>query len=45
MEVPDLRPNIPELPRLPLPDKHNANNNAIPFLVCQYIVEGAQGLP
>jgi hypothetical protein len=29
----------------PHPDKHNANNNAIPFLVCQYIIEGVQDLP
>jgi hypothetical protein len=45
MDVPDLPPNVPELPPLPLPDEHNANNNAIPFLVCQYIFEGVQDLP
>jgi hypothetical protein len=45
MDGPDLPPNIPELPPLPLPDEHNANNNAIPFLVCQYIIEGVQDLP
>jgi hypothetical protein len=45
MDVPDLLPNVPELPPLPLPDEHNANNNAIPFLVRQYIIEGVQDLP
>ena len=45
MDVTDLPPNVPELPPLPLPDKHNANNNAIPFLVRQYIIEGVQDLP
>ena len=45
MDVPDLPPNVPELPPLPFPDEHNANNNAIPFLVCQYIIEGVQDLP
>ena len=45
MDVPNLPPNVPELPPLPLPDEHNANNNAIPFLVCQYIIEGVQDLP
>jgi hypothetical protein len=45
MDIPDLPPNVPELPPLPLPEEHNANNNAIPFLVCQYIIEGVQDLP
>jgi hypothetical protein len=44
MDVPDLPPNVPEL-SLPLPDEHNANNNAILFLVCQYTIEGVQDLP
>jgi hypothetical protein len=45
MGVPDLPLNVPELPPLPLPDGHNANNNAIPFLVRQYIIQGVQDLP
>jgi hypothetical protein len=45
MGIPDLPFNIPELPPLPLSDEHNTNNNAIPFLVCQYIIEGVQDLP
>jgi hypothetical protein len=45
MDVPDLPPNVPEPPPLPLPKEHNANNNAILFLVCQYIIEGVQDLP
>jgi hypothetical protein len=42
MDVPDLLPNVPELPPFPLPD---GNNNAIQFLVCQYIIKGVQDLP
>ncbi len=38
MDVPDLLP-------LPLPDGHDANNNAILFLVWQYDIEGVQDLP
>jgi hypothetical protein len=38
-------PTFLNSPPLPLPDEHNANNNAIPFLVCQYIIEGVQDLP
>jgi hypothetical protein len=44
-DVPDLPPDVPDLPLLPLPDGHNANNRAIPFLVCQYIIKGVQALP
>jgi hypothetical protein len=29
----------------PLPDGHNANNNAVPFLVCQYVIKGVQDFP
>jgi hypothetical protein len=45
MDVPDLPLNIPEPPPLPLSDKHNANKNDIPFLVCQYNIKGVQDLP
>jgi hypothetical protein len=45
MHVPDIPPTVPDLPPLPLADEHNANNNAIPFLVRQYIIEGVQDLP
>ena len=37
--------DIPSLSPLPLPDGHDANNNAIPFLVQQYIIQGVQDLP
>jgi hypothetical protein len=37
--------DVPSLSLLPLPDGHGANNNAIPFLVCQYIIKGVQDLP
>ncbi len=33
--------DVPFLPPLPLPDGYNANNNAVPFLVRRYIIEGA----
>jgi hypothetical protein len=36
---------FPNSPPPPLPDEHNANNDAILFLVCQYIIEGVQDLP
>jgi hypothetical protein len=45
MDIPDLPPDVPDLLPLPLPDGHNTNNNAIPFLVCQYIIKGVQDLP
>jgi hypothetical protein len=45
MGVPDLPLKVPELPALPLPDEHNANNYAILFLVRQYIIKGVQDLP
>jgi hypothetical protein len=35
----------PSLPPLPLPDGHDTNDNAIPFLIRQYIIEGVQDLP
>ncbi len=38
-------PNVPEFPPLPLPDKHNANNNSVPLFFHQYIIEGVQDLP
>jgi hypothetical protein len=37
--------DVPSLPPLPLPDGHDANNNAIPFLVQQYVIEDVQDLP
>ncbi len=37
--------DVPSLPPLPLPDGHVANNNAIPFLVRQYVIKGVQDLP
>jgi hypothetical protein len=37
--------DVPSLPPLPLPDGHNANDNAIPILVQQYIIKGVQDLP
>jgi hypothetical protein len=36
--------DVPDLPPLPLPDGHNANDNDIPFLVCQYIIKGVEDL-
>jgi hypothetical protein len=44
MDVPDLPPNVPELSPPPLPDEHNANNNSIPFLVCQVVQDLPQEL-
>jgi hypothetical protein len=35
--------DVPDLP--PPPDGHNANNNAIPFLVRQYVIKGVQDFP
>jgi hypothetical protein len=32
-------------PPPPLPDGHDAKNNAVPFLVWQYFIEGVQDLP
>jgi hypothetical protein len=43
--------DVPSLPSLPLPDGHDANDNAIandntvPFLIRQYVIEGVQDLP
>ena len=37
--------DVPDLPPLSLPDGHNVNNNAIPFLVRQNIIKGVQDLP
>ncbi len=37
--------DVPDLPPLPLPDGHDANNNAIPFLIRQYVIKGVQDLP
>jgi hypothetical protein len=43
--------DVPLLPPLPLPEGHSAhnnactNNNAVPFLVGQYFIEGVQDLP
>jgi hypothetical protein len=43
--------DVPSLPPLPLPEGHGANdnaianNNAIPFLVRQYFIEGVHNLP
>jgi hypothetical protein len=37
--------DVPSLPPLPLPDGHDANNNAVPFLVRQYVIMGVQDLP
>jgi hypothetical protein len=37
--------DVPSFPPLPLPDGHNANNNAVPFLVRQYVIMGVQDLP
>jgi hypothetical protein len=45
MDVPDLPPDVPDLLPLPLPEGHNTNNSAIPFLVCQYIIGGVQDMP
>jgi hypothetical protein len=42
--------DVPSLPPLPLPEGHDANynavanNNAIPFLVRQYVIEGVHNL-
>ncbi len=43
--------DVPALPPLSLPDKHDAddnaiaNNNAVPFLVSQYVIDGVHNLP
>jgi hypothetical protein len=37
--------DVPSLPPLPLPYGHNANDNAVPFLVRQYVIKGVQDLP
>ncbi len=37
--------DVPSLPPLSLPDRHNTNNNAVPFLVQQYVIMGVQDLP
>jgi hypothetical protein len=37
--------DVPSLSLLSLPDRHDANNHAIPFLVRQYVIEGVQDLP
>jgi hypothetical protein len=37
--------DVPSLPPLLLPDGHDANNNALPFLVQPYVIKGVQGLP
>ncbi len=37
--------DIPSLPQLPLPDGHDANNNAVPYFIQQYVIKGVQDLP
>jgi hypothetical protein len=43
--------DVPLLPPLPLPEGHGAhdnaitNNNAIPFLIQQYFIEGVSNFP
>ncbi len=37
--------DLPSLPPLPLPDCYDANNNAVPILVWQYVIKGVQDLP
>jgi hypothetical protein len=37
--------DVPSLPPLPLPGGHNANDNAVPFLVEQYVIKGVQDSP
>jgi hypothetical protein len=43
--------NVPSLPPPPLTDGHDANdnavtnNNAVPFLVRHYVIEGVHDLP
>jgi hypothetical protein len=36
---------VPSPPPLPFPEGHNANNNAVLFLVPQYAIKGVQDLP
>jgi hypothetical protein len=37
--------DVPSLSPLPLPDGHDANNNAVLFLVQQYFIKGVQDMP
>jgi hypothetical protein len=37
--------DVPSLPPLPLPYGRDSNNNAVPFLVRQYVIKGVQDLP
>ncbi len=36
--------DVPSLPPLPFPDGHNANDNAVLFLIRQYVIKGVQNL-